>query len=95
MSDARADDIPVLRYRRVGGGYRREDVESALEKLLLTVKTVELKLEQLRQRSVELEEELRSKERELAAYRAREERLEATVRRAEDVLARVNGEAGE
>ena len=95
MSDARPPGVPALRYRRLGGGYRREDVEAALEALLFTVKTVESNLDQLRRRSAELEEELRATETELAAYRAREERLETTVRHAEDVLARAKGEAGE
>ena len=95
MSDVPAAELPVLRYGRLGGGYRREDVEAALATLLVNVRTVEKKLEELRQRSVELEEELQSKEHALAAYRAREERLEATVRRAETLLERMNGAAGE
>jgi chromosome segregation ATPase len=83
---------PTLRYRRLGGGYRREDVEAALEKLLETVRTVEANVEQLRERSTELEAELRAAKSELQAYRAREERIEAAVRRAEDVLS--EAEAG-
>ena len=95
MSNEPAHDVPALRYRRLGGGYRRDDVEAALEKLLATVRNVEQNLEELRGRSAELEAELRGKDGALAAYRAREDRLEATVRRAEELLARVNGAAGE
>ena len=81
-----AHEPPTLRQRRFGGGYRREDVEAALEKLLATVRTVEANLEQLRQKSDELESQLRAAQVELQAYRAREDRLEAAVRRAEGVL---------
>jgi chromosome segregation ATPase len=87
MTDS-GQETSTLRYRPLGGGYRREDVEAALEKLLATVRTVEASLEQLRERSDELEAELRAAKVELQAYHAREERLEAAVRRAEDVLAR-------
>jgi chromosome segregation ATPase len=84
-------DLPALRFHRLGGGYRREDVEAALEKLLLTMRTVEGNLERLRSRSAALESELEVARAELDAYRAREEQLEATLRRAEDALARVDG----
>ena len=33
--------LPVLRYRRFGGGYRRDDVEEALSRLVSTVGAVE------------------------------------------------------
>jgi ABC-type transporter Mla subunit MlaD len=79
---------PRLRYRRFGGGYRPEDVEAALEKLLETVRTVESNVEQLRDRSSQLEAELRTARAELQAYHAREDRLEAAVQRAEDLLER-------
>ena len=96
MSDTPThDDVPVLRYHRFGGGYRRDDVEAALAKLLVTVRTMGQDLEALRRKSAELDTELRSKDAALAAYRAREERLEATVSRAEDLLARVRAAAGE
>ena len=72
-------DIPPLRYRRFGGGYRREDVEDALEGLQETVRDVEASIEQLRQLSARLGDELQG-------YRAREEHLEGVVRRAEDIL---------
>jgi uncharacterized membrane protein YccC len=81
---------PTLRYRPFGGGYRREDVEAALQKLLETVCAVESNLEQLRERSEQLESELEAAKADLQAYRAREERLEAAVRRAEDVLGRAD-----
>lgn len=86
MTDSAHEPLTV-RHRRLGGGYRREDVEAALEKLLATVRAVEANLEQLRQRSAELEGQLRAAQAELQAYRAREDRLEAAVRRAEGALA--------
>jgi prefoldin subunit 5 len=91
MTDS-PNEPPTLRHRRLGGGYRREDVETALEKLLATVRTVEASLEQLRQRSAELEVELRAAQAELQAYHVREHRLEAAVRRAEGVVARRPGD---
>ena len=87
MTDSTHEPL-TLRHRRLGGGYRPEDVEAALEKLLATVRTVEANLEQLRERSGELESQLHAAEAELHAYRAREDRLEAAVRRAEDLLSR-------
>jgi chromosome segregation ATPase len=53
------------------------------------VRTVEANLEELRTQSAELEDELKAARAELQAYRAREARLEAAVKRAEDVLSRV------
>jgi outer membrane protein TolC len=79
---------PTLRYSRLGGGYRREDVEAALAQLLSTVRAVEESLEQLRSRSAELEAELLSAEAELAAYREREQRFDEIVARAEELLGR-------
>jgi chromosome segregation ATPase len=89
MTNGRA---PRLRYRPLGGGYRREDVEAALEKLLEKVRTVEANLEELRTQSAELEDELKAARAELQAYRAREARLEAAVQRAEDVLSRAGAQ---
>jgi chromosome segregation ATPase len=83
----RVTDVPKLRYQRVGGGYRREDVEAALAHLLGTVDAVEARLDELRARSDDLEEQLREREHELDAYREREAELEAVMRRADAVLA--------
>ena len=77
--------MPPLRYRRLGGGYHKEDVEDALETLGETARNAEASLERLRQVSARLGSELQE-------YRASEERLEAAVRRAEELLFRV--EAG-
>jgi chromosome segregation ATPase len=81
-----------LRYRRLGGGYRRQDVEVALQQLLATVGSVESTIELLRRRTAQLEAELAAARAELDAYHARDEWLEATIRRAEDVLARAVAE---
>lgn len=89
-----APDLPSLRYHRFGGGYRREDVEAALGKLLVSVRTVEQDLHALRERSAELERELEAARAELAAYRSREEQLAALLTRTEELLARVEPGAG-
>jgi chromosome segregation ATPase len=93
MNDNRS--VPTLRYHRFGGGYRREDVETALESLLATMRNVEGNLERLRARAAELERELRAAKLALESYHAREDQLEATLRRAEDVLARVDDALGD
>ncbi len=81
-------DPEVLRYRRLGGGYRRHDVEAALHRLTATVNTVEGSIELLRRRTAQLEAELESARAELDAYHVRDEWLEATIRRVEDLLLR-------
>ena len=88
MTDFIHDAAPMLRYRRIGGGYRREDVEAALGSLLDGVRSVEASVERLHDRSLYLESELRAARAELQAYHARERRLEAALRRAEDALDR-------
>jgi len=95
MTNELITKLPVLRYRRFGGGYRRDDVEEALLRLVETVGAVESAHDDLRSHSQELETELRDKDRELVAFRSREERLDAALRRVEDVLARVNRKASE
>lgn len=87
-----ADDLPRLRYSRFGGGYRREDVESALQQLLLTMRGVEADLDALRARSAELETELARAQSETDAYRSREEQLLELIERAERLLAAVERE---
>jgi chromosome segregation ATPase len=82
-----------LRFSRFGGGYRREDVEAALEQLLGTVRSVEESLQQLKTRSEELEGELLKREAELAAYREREQRFDDVVRRAEQILEKAEADA--
>lgn len=59
MSASEAFARPTLRFRRFGGGYRREDVERVLAELRLTVHALELELPSLRERSLELEARLR------------------------------------
>jgi chromosome segregation ATPase len=87
-----ATDLPPLRYSRFGGGYRREDVESALRQLLQTMREVEANLDRLRAGSAELETELRSARDEIDAYRGREEHLLTLIERAERLLSQLEGE---
>jgi cell division septum initiation protein DivIVA len=68
-----------MRYRRFGGGYRREDVEFALASLRLTLRQLENDLEALREQAHALEEELRSTRAELDGYRGREGEISNTM----------------
>jgi hypothetical protein len=47
---------PPLRYRRFGGGYRREDVDLLLAEFRLTLRSLELEVGHLRARARDLEE---------------------------------------
>lgn len=79
-----------LRYRRLGGGYRREDVEQTLAELQHAMRLLEGDLEALRARSAELESEVHEVRAELEAYRARESELEQAVQTASAMLERTN-----
>ena len=79
---------PELRYRRIGGGYRRDQVDAALEELLGALHSLDRDLGQLRQEAAALEQELHAGQAELEAYRARETELERLVQEAEQALAR-------
>jgi hypothetical protein len=81
-----------LRYRRLGGGYNKRDVEESLQQLLTTVGSVQGTVDLLRRRTAQLEAELAATKEELEAYHARDAWLEATIRRAEEVLARAVAE---
>ena len=70
---------PPLRYRRLRGGYRKEDVEFALAELRLNLHNLDTDLEALRVRARELEEELRSTRAELETSRTRELELSQTM----------------
>jgi chaperonin cofactor prefoldin len=67
------DDLgrPPLRYRRLGGGYRRDDVDLLLAELRLTLRAFELELGTLRDRGRELEGRLREARSEIDAYHAK------------------------
>jgi chromosome segregation ATPase len=79
-----------LRYRRLGGGYRREDVEQVLAELQHTMRLLEGDLEGLRMRSAELEGEVHDVRAEVEAYRTRESELEQAVQTASAMLERTN-----
>lgn len=90
---------PRLRYRKVGGGYRREDVDVALAEVRLTVRQLGGDLESLRDRNRDLEGELSSARNELDSYRAKERVLSQTVesalRRASEIEDGAAGRARE
>jgi hypothetical protein len=70
---------PPLRYRRFGGGYRREDVEFSLAELRLTLRQLDKDLESLRDRNRELESELATARHEIELSRAKERELSQTM----------------
>lgn len=80
---------PALRYRRLGGGYRREDVEFALAELRLTLRQLENDVEALRDRNRELETELSGAQTEIEAFRRQEhdlnQQIGAALRRGEEI----------
>jgi DNA anti-recombination protein RmuC len=97
-----------LRYKRFGGGYRREDVESALAELGLTLRQLGQDLESLRDRNGGLEGELAAARSEIESYRAKENELwqmmsaalrgaveieEGATARAQEIVAQAEEEA--
>jgi hypothetical protein len=80
---------PPLRYRRLGGGYRKEDVEFALAELRLTQRQLDTDLETLRERARELEEELRSARAEVEGFRSKDaessQTMATALRRANEI----------
>src|SRR3954452_15153374 len=70
---------PPLRFKRFGGGYRREDVEFALAELRLTLRQLDNDLESLRDRNRELEGELQQSRQEIETLRAKEHELSQTM----------------
>jgi hypothetical protein len=79
MSVPEAYQRPQLRYRRFGGGYRREDVELALAELRLTLRQLDNDIESLRGRNRELEGELANARSQVELYRAKEQELTQTM----------------
>jgi F0F1-type ATP synthase membrane subunit b/b' len=80
---------PPFRYRRLGGGYRREDVDEAFAELRLTLRQLDVDLADLDGRNRNLEDELSSVRGELDALRAKEreltELIAGALRRASDI----------
>lgn len=78
-----------LRYRRFGGGFRREDVEQAIAALEHGVRDAEQALATAQERNRELEAELKVLQGEVGALRAREfqvnDALAAAHRRASEL----------
>jgi archaellum component FlaC len=70
---------PPLRYKRFGGGYRREDVEFALAELRLTLRQLDNDLQSLRDRNRDLEGELHTARNEIENFRGREHELSQTM----------------
>src|SRR5216117_1053676 len=89
MSMPDGSQRPPLRYRRFGGGYRREDVEFALAEWRLTLRQLDNDLTSLHDRNRELDGELARTRSEIEAFRAKEHELWQTMsialRRAEEI----------
>ena len=89
MSMPDGSQRPPLRYKRFGGGYRREDVEFALAELRLTLRQLDNDLTSLHDRNRELEGELARTRSEIEAFRAKEHELWQTMsialRRADEI----------
>lgn len=62
---------PPLRFRRLGGGYRREDVEHLLAEMRLTFRELELELATIHARARDLESQLGEARLELDLFRER------------------------
>jgi cell division septum initiation protein DivIVA len=81
---------PQLRYRRFGGGYRREEVLFHLRELETRVRGLEGEVGAARERSAGLVAELAGARAEIGALRAREHELDAALasanRRAQEVV---------
>src|SRR3954465_4544610 len=90
---------PPLRYKRFGGGYRREDVEFALAELRLTLRQLDNDLESLRDRNRDLEAELQTARHEIESFRGKEHELSQTMasalRRAAEIEDGANARARE
>jgi hypothetical protein len=78
-----------LRYRRVGGGYRADDVEQTLTGLRRTVRRLESELEELRARAAALEADLAVARVDLETHRTGSpdlaQALEEALRRAAEI----------
>jgi len=79
MSTPDKDQRPALRYKRFGGGYRREDVEAALAELRLTLRQLDADLESLRDRNRELETDMVEARREVESLHGKEHQLSQTI----------------
>lgn len=73
------DPYPRLRYRRFGGGYRRDEVLFHLRELEATVRGLEAQLASSRERNDELARELAAANADLVALRAREREIDEAV----------------
>lgn len=69
----------ALRYKRFGGGYRRDDVEFAFAELRLTLRQLDNDLQSLRDRNRDLESELHTARHEIENFRGREHELSQTM----------------
>ncbi len=89
MSTTDGYELPPIRSKWFGHGYRREDVEFALAGLQQTLRQVDGDLESVRDRNRELEGEIAAARTELESFRAKErelwETMSGVLRRATDI----------
>ncbi len=89
----RPPNYPRLRYRRLLGGYNRNDVNYSLRELEDAVRRLEEQLEEARGRARDTETELRFTQAELAAFRARESQITEAFAAAQRRAAELEGTA--
>jgi DivIVA protein len=73
------DRSQPFRYRRLGGGYRREDVEIALSEIHHTLQRLDNDLQMVRDRNRDLEGELSAARGEIESLRSKERALSQTM----------------
>jgi hypothetical protein len=73
------DRSQPFRYRRLGGGYRREDVEIALSEIHHTLNRLDNDLQMVRDRNRDLEGELSAARGEIESLRSKERALSQTM----------------
>jgi cell division septum initiation protein DivIVA len=89
----RPPNYPRIRYRRLGGGYNRNDVNYSLRELEDTVRRLEEQLAESRASERDTEAELRFTQTELAAFRARETQITEAYAAAQRRAGEVEGAA--
>ncbi len=89
----RPPNYPRIRYRRLGGGYNRNDVNYSLRELEDTVRRLEEQLAETHASARDTETELRFTQTELAAFRARETQITEAYAAAQRRAGEVEGAA--
>jgi F0F1-type ATP synthase membrane subunit b/b' len=99
MSGMEREQQAVLRYKRFGGGYRKDDVDSALAELRLALSQLENELKVFGERNRELDGALQQARQQVESFREKEHELAETMsaaqRRAAEIEEGASARAGE